>query len=908
MEGALSAREYTVLCPFGGLGGGALGFLAAEVRLLGVTARFRCLGSIDSDPLGCADFEMLTGSPAWCVDVDDVTPLELRQRHPKAPDCVFLSPPCLPGNGLVLTELGPRRIDSIRANDLVLTHKGRFRPVLKVGCHEYDGELHGFRLQGSVDTQWFTSEHPMWMRRPGRSRGKRMLHAPRFSAAEKIRVGDRIGFPVEEEQAGCAHRFIAAIGDPQLAHKGGRNSGRYAKSAHTARLRRVRDLTRFAHLDALWFLLGVYIGDGYRVPAKHEVNFCVGATDSDLAKRVRTALGLLGLRRFSEDRAGGRTNVKIRVSAKHLCAIAGRFGDGAENKDIPPELMGLERPLLDALIDGCRASDGSEQETQRRNGKLFSAAWKIVSVSLPLLRSLQRLLLRRREFGAIHVAWAGGPQVIMGRTVQTLPRWEIKVSEATRKRSFAFEDDAVWVRVRKVESKRVLERVWNLEVQEDNTFCAPLMATHNCKGASGLLSSAKAKTAKYQRMNGLAERWVETMLAAWHDELPRIVLFENVPRLKQRAGAMLKRVRSMLRKAGYVLHDGFHDCGELGGLAQKRKRYLLVARLQKRVPSLLYQPPVRRVRGCGEVLEQLPIPLPGSTLGGPLHRLPRLSWLNWVRLALIPAGGDWRDLDGVLRDGQARREVFKRHGVQDWSEPTGTVAGSGSNGPSAVADPRLDLGTDLRIKTGFDHGYGVLRWNEPSSTVAGGSHPGQGAYSVADVRAYGGAYGVLDWSKPIGAVCGETSPTNGRFSVAEIRFKGEYYRGTYGVLSWEQAAGTITGNARVDCGRFCVADPRKPPSDLPIIVAADGTWHRPLTTLELAALQGLPTEVGGEPLALAGKSVSGWRERIGNAVPPPAATAIAERMLVALVESDLGAMALASTNTPVWVEREAVLQ
>ncbi len=516
------------------------------------------------------------------------------------------------------------------------------------------------------------------------------------------------------------------------------------------------------------------------------------------------------------------------------------------------------------------------------------------------------------------------------------------------------------------------------------------MGSPPCKGASGLLPAEKARSAKYRAMNRLALDWIELMLATW-DRPPRLVLIENVPRLKQRAPEMLRRVRSLLRGAGYVLHDGFHECGELGGLAQIRRRYLLVARHPDRCPPLLYQPPRRRVRGCGEVLGELPLPLPGSTAGGPMHRLPRLSWLNWVRLALIPAGGDWRDLEGVLRDGQARREVFRRHHVQRWGEPTSTVAGSGSNGPSAVADPRLPLdacrpgshhnkyrveGWDepahtvigatrpgsgapsvadprvplVPVAPPFDHGYGVLRWAEPSSTVAGGSQVGQGAYAVADARVernFGaGPFGVVPWAEPAGTVTGEGTPSGGRFATADPRlgdqerFRGSYgvsdwdepsatvtgngratsgrfsvgdprlecapRAGAYGVLSWQDAAATITGSARLDNGRFAVADPRKPPPSPIVIVAADGTWHRPLTTLELAALQGFPTELGGEPLVLDGESHSRWREAIGNAVPPPTARAIAERMLVALLEADAGAMALHGPDTPVWVEREAV--
>ena len=384
-----------------------------------------------------------------------------------------------------------------------------------------------------------------------------------------------------------------------------------------------------------------------------------------------------------------------------------------------------------------------------------------------------------------------------------------------------------------------------------------------CKGASGLLSVAKSKTPKYQAMNELALRWTELMLRAWPVP-PKLVLLENVPRLKQRAGGMLRKVRSALRAAGYVFQDGFHECGEIGGLAQVRKRYLLVARHASRVPPLLYQPPKKRVRACGEVLGELP--LPGDPAAGPMHALPKLSWLNWVRLALIPAGGDWRDLEGVLRDGQPRREVFKRHGVQRWEEPSATVAGSGSNGPSAVADPRVaDV---LRVVRAFDHGYGVLRWDEPSSTVAGGSQVGQGAYSVAD-----------------------------------LRFKCEMRAGAYGVMSWEAAAATIRGSFVIGNSPASVADPRKPPRALQVIVAADGTWHRPITPLEKAVLQGLPAVVNGKPLVLSGKSISGWCERVGNMVPPPTARAIGERMLVCLLQADAEGFALAGSDTPVWVER-----
>jgi site-specific DNA-cytosine methylase len=545
----------------------------------------------------------------------------------------------------------------------------------------------------------------------------------------------------------------------------------------------------------------------------------------------------------------------------------------------------------------------------------------------------------------------------------------------------------------------VLRAKWG-ERAPDLVFLSP-----PCKGSSGLLSDAQSKTAKYREMNELALVWIRLMVRTWATP-PRLVLFENVPRIKTRAAKMLTEVRRLLRQAGYVCRDGFHDCGEIGGLAQRRRRYLMVARLERSVSPILYQPVKKRVRACGEVLG--PIPMPEDPVGGPMHRMPRISWLNWVRLALIPAGGDWRDLPGVLAEGQKRREKFERQSVAGWDEATGTVAGAGSNGVYGVADPRArelweregvktpgqtcwfkgkygvtgwedpaktviggPTGTttpaiaDPRIvgmnacKPGSYHNnYRVEDWQEPAHTVIGAGRPGSGAPSVADPRTawFPSVLGVVPWSKSFGTVTGESRPSNGSFAVADPRVKtafdhgymvmpwaspsptvagkshpgnGAYSvadprltceprAGAYGVLPWTEAAKTVTGAAAMDNGAWAVADPRvpdapplfvienprKPPTSVPVIIAADGTWHRPLTTLELAALQGLPTVVNGHPLKLHGSNSSAWRERIGNAVPPPAAQAIGERMLITLLQADFEAFSLSGQDSPVWVEPE----
>lgn len=544
-----------------------------------------------------------------------------------------------------------------------------------------------------------------------------------------------------------------------------------------------------------------------------------------------------------------------------------------------------------------------------------------------------------------------------------------------------------------------------------------------CKGSSRLLPAEKAKTEKYQRMNRLALAWTRVMLEAWGNAPPKLLLLENVPGLPHRAGAMLRELRSMLRAAGYKFSQGFHCCGEIGGLAQRRKRFLLVARHAKRCPPILYEPPKRRVRAIGEVLGKLPIPTsPEAARWGELHTMPRLSWRNWKRLALIPAGGDWRDLEGVLA-GRARREVFRRHPVADWSAPSDAITGPGGHAVEAVADPRTEEDEDgLRVRSANGGVYGVNGWGEASGTITGGSdNPSRGAFSVADVRvdaAQRGAYGVKGWDETAGTVTGEVCPSNGSASVADARVSdvamrpsesrhwnkldvrgwgepaltvigkegpsngggsvsdprvsdlGERKPGAFhnidrvygwdettgtvtssrapssglpvvtdpriddpdfmparaydagwGVLGMDDTARTIAGQVAVGQGAYSVAerrqpapevrrmtldealalrlDPNKAPPFIPMIVAEDGTWHRPLTLLELAALQSYPMEIEGEPIVFGGTRTQ-IAEHIGNSVPPDAAEPIGGQMLTVLVHADAESWAL-SGGGQVWV-------
>ncbi len=410
-----------------------------------------------------------------------------------------------------------------------------------------------------------------------------------------------------------------------------------------------------------------------------------------------------------------------------------------------------------------------------------------------------------------------------------------------------------------------------------------VFASPPCKGFSGCLPEANARLDKYQRLNSLAFHGLWLALEAWRRR-PRLILLENVPRIQSRGREWLARLVGLLQKYGYAVDTSVHDCGEIGGLAQRRKRFLLVARHMPQVESFLRLPSEKRVRSIGEVLGELPVPAPGSTAGGAMHTLPRLSALNWVRLALIPAGKDWRAIPAAVRLADRKGRPNGPYGVEPWECSSHAVLGHTTSRDTwgSVSDPRV------RCKR-REGGHGVRPWDGQSAAVIGhpsiDNFPAQIADPRIDYQPHRGCIGVAKWESPSGTIKGAHNVSNATGSLADPR--------------------TVDASHRVEAS----ADPHailgdhldlasKKPRHV-VIVAADGSWHRPMTTLELAALQGFPTTLNGEPLVLDGKNHGDWRERIGNAVPPPAAFAIAQECAATLAAAASGTWTLG--ENPIWV-------
>lgn len=372
-------------------------------------------------------------------------------------------------------------------------------------------------------------------------------------------------------------------------------------------------------------------------------------------------------------------------------------------------------------------------------------------------------------------------------------------------------------------------------------------------------------------------------------------------------------------------------------------------------------------RSPGSSAQSVADPRIDGDRGGPLGVAPwKGKAAGTVAGESFPSNGSFAVADPRVENGHPKSVQL---GVRTWGQTAAVVKGDVSvgTGPYGVADPRMgekphfnNVYRIVRFKdaagavtagtTPSSGGQGVAdpryaNWHPGASssklhinawrgraagTVTGSQQVGSGAGSVADPRPNDRTdyqqvkYRVTREDEAAGAVIAASTTGNGAFAVADTRPPAlkagrESYvtAGNYGVVPWQREANAIAAFGQYDNGYNSVADPREGKGAdiieyrLPkakdrlvcCIRALDGTWHRPFTTLELAALQGLIDPE--ETLILHGESDSAWRERIGNAVPPPAAKAIASVMGRTLLMAWSGQTFMLSSE-PIWVQPIAV--
>lgn len=345
---------------------------------------------------------------------------------------------CVARGSLVLTREGHKSIEDVKVGDMVLTHKGRWRPVVAKRCNGVKPVVQ-VEAQG-VSYLLVTPDHRLWTRRfigPG-GKGR----PPGTSA--------------------CSHRRNAVRATPEWM------GAQHTKSSYVnLQLPPIEDSS---YTSEEWWLVGRWLGDGHFDTRGGAHVTCSRQETGGLSARLGNRAGFVHHTQTADQ-------IRIRDAGGRIRALLRQCGSGCSGKRLPVEALALDREHSESLLSGYLSADGSFVERYQRS--------TASSVSRSLLLGMAMVAQRAR--GVVASVYAGRPAgecIIEGRRMQTQQDWILSVPP--RNLSGFLADDGAWKKVRQVEAWGDAE-VWDIQVEEDESFTVEGCVVHNCPLQLGVI-------------------------------------------------------------------------------------------------------------------------------------------------------------------------------------------------------------------------------------------------------------------------------------------------------------------------------------------------------------------------------------------------------------------------------------
>ena len=518
-------KQLTFLDICAGIGGFRLGLESAG---------HKCIGYCEYDKFARASYEAMYDTEGeW--KAEDVTKLEPGDV-PYA-DVWCFGFPCFEAGTLVMTEHGYKRIEDIKKGDMVLTHRQRFRPVVTPMKHKA-GEIYELDIFG-VDRLRATGEHPFLVKDGDLSVWKK---------AEELVPGDLIAVPLNREERLPAWNGIV-----------------FERRGREYRLNGL-DMTN----PDFWWFVGCYMGDGwYRVTARKDAadNYrAVVSCNEEKLGRLESHVG--GMFHYSV--AKEQTAWKAHFVNKELTMFLMQFGKGAGGKRLTEAVLDLPVELLRAFLRGYFETDGC------RVGKYHQAS----TISRELAYGIQACVHKAyRRPCAVYRNEMPETCVIDGRTVRQHDFYIVRFKEErSEKDGSFFRDGYLWSRFNGSRKVPFDGYVYNMEVEDDNSYTAYGLAVHNCQD----ISIAGKQRGLSGKRSGIYYSIIDLVKGKEESDKPTYLLVENVKNLLSVNGGFdFAAVLSEMDEAGYDVRWQVLNSKDFG-VPQNRERIFLIAVLRSR--------------------------------------------------------------------------------------------------------------------------------------------------------------------------------------------------------------------------------------------------------------------------------------------------------------------------------------
>lgn len=372
----------------------------------------------------------------------------------------------------IITPQGPKPIEKIVVGDLVLTHRGRWRPVTQTIGNHYVGRVVHLQAKG-LTAVTATANHPFFVQsaKPNRSHKIQPYGQPEWLLAENIvpairnidRARSRKIFHnlVMPKLEGVA---IGSIDLLEWAPKGADVSDQLLRASTNHRATYVK--RKVATNYDLGWLCGLFAADG--TATDHQVVFFLGEKETEITELLRTRLMTV---------FGANVTMKIERSMA-ICTVSNRvlsgfftqFGSGAHNKALSPWCMSQSAEFSAGVLDGLVDGDGC---INRGCTKLHTTSYVLAWQS--------RLLLWARNRNSCLYTQAARQIQINGNSYQAREIYSVEWREDPSQRgSMGVSDSYVFFSLDRAETSIYRGPVFNLEVEDDHSYTTVGGVAHNC--------------------------------------------------------------------------------------------------------------------------------------------------------------------------------------------------------------------------------------------------------------------------------------------------------------------------------------------------------------------------------------------------------------------------------------------
>lgn len=361
------------------------------------------------------------------LNLGDITKIDETKLKPFNMICG--GSPCFMAGTKVITKNGYKNIENISVGDMVLTHKNRYMPVVKIGG-EKNKEIYSMRVQGFLNIEC-TDYHPFYCKKT------------KNSSPEKIKLKD--------------------------LHVG------YYLGSHINKIEdNIFDLS-----DEDCWILGRYVADGHvrkgkRKDRKNSFQYqCVLSIGDNKVDELKSIIKTRHYNCYPHTESTHRVVFSSMELVNFI--IEHGFGMGAENKVIPNLILDLPISKLKWFLNGYMAGDGCE----------ICDIYQATTVSKELAMSLCLAIQKVYRVGCcVYHDERPNTCIIEGRTVNQKDTYMIRFRKNLQKHLWFVEDDIVWYPIRKITKTDKIENVFNIEVEEDHTYTANNIITYNCQDFS----------------------------------------------------------------------------------------------------------------------------------------------------------------------------------------------------------------------------------------------------------------------------------------------------------------------------------------------------------------------------------------------------------------------------------------